>query len=233
MTETQKIEQTSTPIERLERKDTQCRAVSSSAGPPHHHTSPHHHHHHHHHHEPSSPPTATGGGGSGGGHGHGGTGNHRTSADESRSSIGGSVGGASGTSGANETEDNLENEEKEKFKRNQRHGSRECNGAGGRSSSSDDEEGDEDEEDDRRHTEGGRRSGRGSNSTRTLTQHCSLVAPSEIHVSVSSTLTADAILTPAGKLPTKRYRAIGVKTNFLFCCWYGERAGTIGRRLFS
>ncbi|XP_050094464.1 uncharacterized protein LOC126577096 isoform X2 [Anopheles aquasalis] len=200
VTETQKIEQTSTPIERLERKDTQCRAVSSSAGPPHHHTSPHHHHHHHHHHhEPSSPPTATGGGGPGG-HGHGGTGHHRTSADESRSSIGGSASGASGTSGANETEDNLENEEKEKFKRNQRHGSRECNGAGGRSSSSDDEEGDEDEEDDRRHGEGGRRSGRGSNSTRTLTQHCSLVAPSEIHVSVSSTLTADAILTPAEQL---------------------------------
>ncbi|XP_049538869.1 uncharacterized protein LOC125953380 isoform X3 [Anopheles darlingi] len=208
VTETQKIEQTSTPIERLERKDTQCRAVSSSAGPPHHHTSPHHHHHHHHHHEPSSPPTVTGGGGSAG-HGHGGTGNHRTSADDSRSSIGGSVGGASGTSGANETEDNLENEEKEKFKRNQRHGSRECNGAGGRSSSSDDEEGEEDEEDDRRHAEG-RRGGRGSNSTRTLTQHCSLVAPSEIHVSVSSTLTADAILTPAEQL--RRYDQLIQKT---------------------
>lgn len=38
-----------------------------------------------------------------------------------------------------------------------------------------------------------------SNNTRTLTQQCSLVAPSEVQVSVSPALTAEPVLTPSGK----------------------------------
>lgn len=38
-----------------------------------------------------------------------------------------------------------------------------------------------------------------SNSTRTLTQQSSLVAPSEVHVSISPALTAEPVLTPNGK----------------------------------
>ncbi|XP_061516056.1 uncharacterized protein LOC1278895 isoform X2 [Anopheles gambiae] len=206
VTETQKIEQTSTPIERLERKDTQCRAVSSSAGHHHHHhhpAQPHHPHQqqqqspasqqaagqpHHHHHHPQS-----GGGRS----------------DDSRLP---SVPGAPDSSGANETEDNLENEEKEKFKRSsRRHGSREeCNGGGRSSDEEEEENGQQDDEDDERYTRG--QSGRqgSSNNTRTITQQCSLVAPSEIHVSVSATLTAEPILTPAEQL--RRYDQLIQKT---------------------
>lgn len=38
-----------------------------------------------------------------------------------------------------------------------------------------------------------------SNNTRTLTQQSSLVAPSEVHVSISPALTAEPVLTPNGK----------------------------------
>lgn len=38
-----------------------------------------------------------------------------------------------------------------------------------------------------------------SNNTRTLTQQSSLVAPSEVHVSISPALTAKPVLTPKGK----------------------------------
>lgn len=37
-----------------------------------------------------------------------------------------------------------------------------------------------------------------SNNTRTLTQQSSLVAPSEVHISVSPALTAEPVLTPNG-----------------------------------
>lgn len=40
-----------------------------------------------------------------------------------------------------------------------------------------------------------------SNNTRTLTQQCSLVAPSEVQVSVSPALTAEPVLTPSGNFP--------------------------------
>uniref|UniRef100_A0A182NV54 Uncharacterized protein n=1 Tax=Anopheles dirus TaxID=7168 RepID=A0A182NV54_9DIPT len=206
VTETQKIEQTSTPLERLERKDTQCRAVSSSAGG-----------HPHQHHPPGPPggPTSAvhgaGGQGSlGAGHAHPGGAGRPT--DESRLSLGpGAVAGA-GTPGssANETEDNLENEEKEKFKRTQRRGSQECNGSGGGGGgrTTDDDEPDDEHYPRGQHPGGG--GGRGSNNTRTITQQCSLVAPSEIHVSVSSTLTAEPILTPAEQL--RRYDQLIQKT---------------------
>uniref|UniRef100_A0A182P9U1 Uncharacterized protein n=1 Tax=Anopheles epiroticus TaxID=199890 RepID=A0A182P9U1_9DIPT len=188
VTETQKIEQTSTPIERLERKDTQCRAVSSG-----------HHQPHQQHQQPQQQQSPVGASPHQG-HAHAGVGG-RSAADESRLSAGP---GAPGTS-ANETEDNLENEEKEKFKRTQRHGSQECNG--GRGSS--DEDGDPDDEERylRSQQPGDRDSG---GSTRTITQQCSLVAPSEIHVSVSSTLTAEPILTPAEQL--RRYDQLIQKT---------------------
>lgn len=39
-----------------------------------------------------------------------------------------------------------------------------------------------------------------SNNTRTLTQQSSLVAPSEVHVSISPALTAEPVLTPNGML---------------------------------
>lgn len=39
-----------------------------------------------------------------------------------------------------------------------------------------------------------------SNNTRTLTQLSSLVAPSEVHVSISPALTAEPVLTPNGNL---------------------------------
>uniref|UniRef100_A0A182W9L7 Uncharacterized protein n=1 Tax=Anopheles minimus TaxID=112268 RepID=A0A182W9L7_9DIPT len=206
VTETQKIEQTSTPIERLERKDTQCRAVSSSAV---------HHHHHHPQQQPSTGPAGTAGSATHGGtagtlgsghHTHPGTigpGSGR-SGDDSRLSSGPGGIGTPGA-GANETEDNLENEEKEKYKRTQRHGSQECNGG----TATDDDDVPDDEQYARgQHPGGG--SGRGSNNTRTITQQCSLVAPSEIHVSVSATLTAEPILTPAEQL--RRYDQLIQKT---------------------
>uniref|UniRef100_A0A182MHF4 Uncharacterized protein n=1 Tax=Anopheles culicifacies TaxID=139723 RepID=A0A182MHF4_9DIPT len=207
VTETQKIEQTSTPIERLERKDTQCRAVSSSAG------------HHHHHQQQQQQPSAGGGpaanashGGPGtigsGHHTHPGTigsGGGGRSGDESRLSSGPGGIGTPGAS-ANETEDNLENEEKEKYKRTQRHGSQECNGG----SATDDDDVPDDEQYPRGQHPGGGGGGRGSNNTRTITQQCSLVAPSEIHVSVSATLTAEPILTPAEQL--RRYDQLIQKT---------------------
>uniref|UniRef100_A0A182SG95 Uncharacterized protein n=1 Tax=Anopheles maculatus TaxID=74869 RepID=A0A182SG95_9DIPT len=191
VTETQKIEQTSTPIERLERKDTQCRAVSSSAGHQHQHQQQQQQQQH----QQQQPAH------SGPGHTHpsaGTVGPGGRPTDESRLSVGsGTAAGAS----ANETEDNLENEEKEKFKRTQRH---ECNG---RTTDDDDEEqpGDDD-----RYPRGPNTGGRGSNNPRTITQQCSLVAPSEIHVSVSATLTAEPILTPAEQL--RRYDQLIQKT---------------------
>uniref|UniRef100_A0A182KFL7 Uncharacterized protein n=1 Tax=Anopheles christyi TaxID=43041 RepID=A0A182KFL7_9DIPT len=202
VTETQKIEQTSTPIERLERKDTQCRAVSSSAG----HHPQHHHQQQQQQQQQQQPASASPHQGSIG-TGSGGTAHHTGGRpDDSRlSGVGPGTPGAS----ANETEDNLENEEKEKIKRTQRHGSQECNGGGGRTSDEDDEPEDEDE----RYVHGpggsGGAGGRGS-STRTITQQCSLVAPSEIHVSVSATLTAEPILTPAEQL--RRYDQLIQKT---------------------
>ncbi|XP_058065782.1 uncharacterized protein LOC131215411 [Anopheles bellator] len=214
VTETQKIEQTSTPIERLERKDTQCRAVSSSAG----------HHHHHHHHQPPSP--AGHHGTSAVGHPSPaigpGSGNRTSSTDDEPQPAGGGGGaGGKGRSGANEADDNLENEEKEKFKRRQRAGAtQDCNG-GSRSASSssaasasgsdcDDGEGRKHADSNERRRRRGAGDRRGSNNTRTLTQQCSLVAPSEIHVSVSSTLTAEPILTPAEQL--RRYDQLIQKT---------------------
>ncbi|XP_053668177.1 uncharacterized protein LOC128718580 [Anopheles marshallii] len=195
VTETQKIEQTSTPIERLERKDTQCRAVSSSAGG--------------HQLQPSTGPAGPagsashGGPGSVGHHAHTGpVGPGGRSVDESRLSSGPGGGGTAGAN-ANETEDNLENEEKEKYKRTQRHGSQECNGG----AATDDDEPDDEQYARGQHPGGG---GRGSNNTRTITQQCSLVAPSEIHVSVSATLTAEPILTPAEQL--RRYDQLIQKT---------------------
>uniref|UniRef100_A0A453YJZ9 Guanine nucleotide exchange factor n=1 Tax=Anopheles arabiensis TaxID=7173 RepID=A0A453YJZ9_ANOAR len=206
VTETQKIEQTSTPIERLERKDTQCRAVSSSAG---------HHHHHHHPAQPHHPhqqqqqsPASQQAAGQPHHHHH----HHQSGGGRSDDSRLPSVPGAPDSSGANETEDNLENEEKEKFKRSsRRHGSREeCNGGGRSSDEEEEENGQQDDEDDERYTRG--QSGRqgSSNNTRTITQQCSLVAPSEIHVSVSATLTAEPILTPAEQL--RRYDQLIQKT---------------------
>uniref|UniRef100_A0A182REK6 Guanine nucleotide exchange factor n=1 Tax=Anopheles funestus TaxID=62324 RepID=A0A182REK6_ANOFN len=195
VTETQKIEQTSTPIERLERKDTQCRAVSSSAGV--------------HQQQPSAGTTGSAGSAAHGGSGTIGSGHHThpgtigtggRSTDESRLSSGPGS-GAAGAS-ANETEDNLENEEKEKYKRTQRHDSQECNGG---AASDDDGEPDDDQ-----YPRGQPGGGRGSNNTRTITQQCSLVAPSEIHVSVSATLTAEPILTPAEQL--RRYDQLIQKT---------------------
>lgn len=46
-----------------------------------------------------------------------------------------------------------------------------------------------------------------SNNTRTLTQQSSLVAPSEVHVSISPALTAKPVLTPNGKVHRKITRA--------------------------
>ncbi|XP_058170373.1 uncharacterized protein LOC131285532, partial [Anopheles ziemanni] len=218
VTETQKIEQTSTP---LERKDTQCRAISSSAVVGHHphqqqqqqnQQSPHHHHQQQH---SSNVGHGTGGaaGGGGGTPTHGaGAGGRSAAADEDHHSHGKgrhSTGAGTGPGGANanETEDNLENEEKEKFKRTQRHGSQECNGR-----SSDDGEDDDDAPEDDEHypRRGAASGGRGPNNTRTITQQCSLVAPSEIHVSVSATLTAEPILTPAEQM--RRYDQLIQKT---------------------
>uniref|UniRef100_A0A1Q3G067 Putative guanine nucleotide exchange factor n=1 Tax=Culex tarsalis TaxID=7177 RepID=A0A1Q3G067_CULTA len=95
---------------------------------------------------------------------------------------------------ANESDDNVENEEKEKVKRRSQYGASEYNNG-------DDDlqkppvEGDEGSD--------GRSAGhhyRGRGHGCALTQQCSLVAPSEIHVSVSSALTAEPILTPTEKL---------------------------------
>lgn len=93
---------------------------------------------------------------------------------------------------ANESDDNVENEEKEKVKRRSQFGGSSQDG------------GDDDDlqkppvaggDDDR--SAGHHYRGRGQGCA--LTQQCSLVAPSEIHVSVSSALTAEPILTPTGK----------------------------------
>ncbi|XP_058459872.1 rho guanine nucleotide exchange factor 11 isoform X3 [Malaya genurostris] len=146
VTEAQKIEQTSTPIDRLERKDSSlpCRAIS------------------------------TGGTGTTGSANNGLNNNEDSLPNKNRT--------------ANESDDNAENEEKEKIKRRSLLGSsQEYN------SPSDDDQKDEDDY-------GPDYRGRGSNNTRTLTQQCSLVAPSEIHVSISNTLTAEPILTPSEKL---------------------------------
>lgn len=91
---------------------------------------------------------------------------------------------------ANENDDNVENEEKEKFKRRSQYGG-------------DDEDqkppaATDDVDDDRTTTTGHHYRGRGQGCA--LTQQCSLVAPSEIHVSVSNALTAEPILTPSEKL---------------------------------
>uniref|UniRef100_A0AAG5DN75 DH domain-containing protein n=1 Tax=Anopheles atroparvus TaxID=41427 RepID=A0AAG5DN75_ANOAO len=203
VTETQKIEQTSTP---LERKDTQCRAVSSSAVGHH----PQQAHHHQQQHSSAGASTTGHGVGATGGtptHAAGGAGRNANDDEHSHGKGRHSTGAGTGPGGANanETEDNLENEEKEKFKRTQRHGSQECNG---RSSDDDDEQ----EDDEHYPIRGGHAAGggRGPNNTRTLTQQCSLVAPSEILVSVSPTLTAEPILTPAEQL--RRYDQLIQKT---------------------
>ncbi|XP_053684718.1 rho guanine nucleotide exchange factor 11 isoform X2 [Sabethes cyaneus] len=155
VTEAQKIEQTSTPIDRLERKDSslQCRAIS------------------------------TGGPGSGVG------GNSANSASVNSGLNNNEDSLPNKNRAANENDDNVENEEKEKIKRRSMLGSsQDYNGPG-------DNTGPEDEDD-----YGPDSRGRGLNNTRTLTQQCSLVAPSEIHVSISNTLTAEPILTPSEKL---------------------------------
>lgn len=153
VTEAQKIEQTSTPIERLERKDSshQCRATSTGGTHP-----------------------ASGHHGSAS-HGSGGQMNSTDDPKKARA--------------VNESDDNAENEEKEKFKRRSQLGS----SSQDYHDPSDDEQKDEDDF-------GPEHRGRGTNDTRTLTQQCSLVAPSEIHVSVSNALTAEPIVTPSEKL---------------------------------
>lgn len=96
---------------------------------------------------------------------------------------------------ANESDDNVENEEKEKVKRRSQFG-----GSSQEYNIGDDDlqkpppmaDGDDDR------SAGHHYRGRGQGCA--LTQQCSLVAPSEIHVSVSSALTAEPILTPTEKL---------------------------------
>lgn len=165
VTETQKIEQTSTPIDRLERKDSshQCRAVSTSGGPI---------------------------GSHAGGH---------ATVPNSHASVGG--GGLNNnedslpnknhhrTAAVDENDDNVENEEKELIKRQSLLAAQDVPSDDDRPKDEADEQG------------GQQQRGRGGvvNNTRTLTQQCSLVAPGEIHVSVSSALTAEPVLTPSGK----------------------------------
>ncbi|XP_055598943.1 rho guanine nucleotide exchange factor 11 isoform X3 [Uranotaenia lowii] len=190
VTEAQKIEQISTPIDRLERKDStlQCRAVSTG-GPG---TAP------------SSQTHSTAGGqnvhgvhtkhtGSGGVHS---SNNLNNNNEDSLPNKNRSI---------NETDDNAENEDREKCKRRSMLGS--VNGSSMATVTGSDEDDDDDDVDQKNDPDdsgsnmgGRRRRGRESNSTRARTQECSLVAPSEIHVSVSNTLTAEPILTPSEKL---------------------------------
>ncbi|XP_062561039.1 uncharacterized protein LOC134225187 isoform X2 [Armigeres subalbatus] len=162
VTETQKIEQISTPIDRLERKDSslQCRAISTGG------TVTNHGHHHGAH--ATGPNSHLIGGGLNNNEDSLPNRNHRTTA-------------------LNESDDNVENEEKELIKRQSLLAAQDV-------SSDDDRSKDEDDQ-----GRDGSRVG-AENNTRTLTQQCSLVAPSEIHVSVSSALTAEPILTPSEKL---------------------------------
>uniref|UniRef100_A0A1B0CLQ4 Guanine nucleotide exchange factor n=1 Tax=Lutzomyia longipalpis TaxID=7200 RepID=A0A1B0CLQ4_LUTLO len=70
-----------------------------------------------------------------------------------------------------------------------------------RESGNEDDDGDEEEDDDA--DEGKKEKFNGysnSCSTRTLTQQCSLVAPSEVQITVSPSLTAEPVLTPAERL---------------------------------
>ncbi|XP_055625243.1 uncharacterized protein LOC129767952 isoform X2 [Toxorhynchites rutilus septentrionalis] len=160
VTEAQKIEQTSTPIDRLERKDSslQCRAVSTGGITP-------------------------------------ASNNNNTSNVSSTNTTGGGLNNNEDSLPnknrlANEIDDNTENEEKEIKRRSQLLAmSQDCSGP------SDDEQKDDDDD-----VCGADNHDRESNNPRTLTQQCSLVAPSEIQVSVSNTLTAEPILTPSEKL---------------------------------
>lgn len=175
VTETQKIEQTSTPIDRLERKDSghQCRAVSTGGGPVINHGS----------HQPGSHAT-----------GHvasvvAGLNNNNEDSLPNKNHHGRTVASAAAT--ANEDDDNVENEEKELIKRRSLLAAQDV--------PSDDDRPDKDEDDQGQQRTAGGRGGAVSN-TRTLTQQCSLVAPGEIHVSVSNALTAEPVLTPSEKL---------------------------------
>ncbi|XP_065085202.1 uncharacterized protein RhoGEF2 isoform X3 [Ochlerotatus camptorhynchus] len=156
VTETQKIETTTAPIERLERKDSshQCRAVSTGGSV----TSSHGH--------ATGPNSASSG-----------LNNNEDSLPNKNRAI-------------NESDDNTSNEEKELIKRRSQ-----LESSASQDVPSDDER-PKDEDD-----QGQQRGSRGIvNNTRTLTQQCLLVAPSEIHVSVSNALTAEPILTPSEKL---------------------------------
>lgn len=61
-----------------------------------------------------------------------------------------------------------------------------------------------------------------SNNTRTLTQQSSLVAPSEVHVSISPALTAEPVLTPNGMLTIvvelhfQKKMCLNIQKGFLF-----------------
>lgn len=178
VTETQKIEQTSTPIDRLERKDSghQCRAVSTGGGPVINHGSSH---------QPGSHPTGPNSHATGVGVG---LNNNNEDSLPNKNHHGRTTAAASAT--ANEDDDNVENEEKELIKRRSLLLAQDV--------PSDDDRPDKDEDDDQQQRVGGGRGG-AVNNTRTLTQQCSLVAPGEIHVSVSSALTAEPVLTPSGK----------------------------------
>ncbi|XP_062698767.1 uncharacterized protein LOC109401184 isoform X2 [Aedes albopictus] len=180
VTETQKIEQTSTPIDRLERKDSshQCRAVSTGGGPVTNHSSSH---------QPGSHPTGPNSHGTG--VGAGGLNNNNNEDSLPNKNHHGRTAAASAA--ANEDDDNVENEEKELIKRRSLLLAQDV--------PSDDDRPGKDEDDDQQQRVGGGRGG-AVNNTRTLTQQCSLVAPGEIHVSVSSALTAEPVLTPSEKL---------------------------------
>ncbi|XP_039440602.1 rho guanine nucleotide exchange factor 11 isoform X3 [Culex pipiens pallens] len=93
---------------------------------------------------------------------------------------------------ANESDDNVENEEKEKVKRRSQFGGSSQDGGDDDLQKPPVADGDDDR------SAGHHYRGRGQGCA--LTQQCSLVAPSEIHVSVSSALTAEPILTPTEKL---------------------------------
>ncbi|XP_021709517.1 uncharacterized protein LOC5577203 isoform X4 [Aedes aegypti] len=166
VTETQKIEQTSTPIDRLERKDSshQCRAVSTSGGPIGSHAGGHAT-------VPNSHVSVGGGGLNNNEDSLPNKNHHRTAA-------------------VDENDDNVENEEKELIKRQSLLAAQDVPSDDDRPKDEADEQG------------GQQQRGRGGvvNNTRTLTQQCSLVAPGEIHVSVSSALTAEPVLTPSEKL---------------------------------
>lgn len=61
-----------------------------------------------------------------------------------------------------------------------------------------------------------------SNVTRTLTQQSSLVAPSEISISISPSLTAEPVVTPSGKLSIRSRFCVWLLI-ILYCCFVLER----------